>query len=171
MKEKKSFIHYMRSLHRDIGYFVTGFVVIYALSGIVLTYRDTDLLKREVSVEKTLPAGTDPSRLGEILRIRDFSVTRVLGNIVYFKNGSYDTLTGDVSYVTRETYPVVEKLFEVHKAASNDPVHWINVIFGLSLLFLSVSSFWMFKRGSAQLRKGIYISAAGCALALLLVYL
>ena len=46
-KEKKSVHYYMRSLHRDVGFLVLGFTFIYALSGIVLVYRDTDFLKSE----------------------------------------------------------------------------------------------------------------------------
>ena len=38
----------MRDLHNKIGFFIVGLVVIYALSGIVQTYRDTSLLKHEV---------------------------------------------------------------------------------------------------------------------------
>ena len=53
-KKSKSFNYYMRSLHRDIGFFAFGLVVIYILSGIVLIYRDTDFLKREVTVERQL---------------------------------------------------------------------------------------------------------------------
>ena len=40
-QEKKSINHFVRSLHRDIGFFVIGLTIIYSISGIVLTYRDT----------------------------------------------------------------------------------------------------------------------------------
>ncbi len=35
-KKSKSFNYYMRTLHRDIGFFAFGLIVIYILSGIVL---------------------------------------------------------------------------------------------------------------------------------------
>jgi hypothetical protein len=171
MEQKKSLNYYMRSLHRDIGFFVIGFVFIYALSGILLTYRDTGLLKHEVVSEKSLEAGIDPSQLGELLRIRGLQITGTEGSLVMFENGSYDSSTGKAKYTSMETYPAIEKLYSVHKASSSNPVHWINVVFGISLLFLGISSFWMFKKGSEQFRRGIYISVAGIAIALLLVYL
>ena len=42
----------MRYLHNKIGFFITGLVIIYSLSGLVQTYRDTDFLKHEVTNEK-----------------------------------------------------------------------------------------------------------------------
>ena len=44
-KMKKPLI---RVLHRDIGFLVVGLTIVYALSGIVLTYRDTGFLKHGV---------------------------------------------------------------------------------------------------------------------------
>lgn len=171
MEQKKSLSYYMRLLHRDVGYFVIGFVIIYAFSGILLTYRDTDLLKREVSVEKKIPAGVDPSKLSEMLRIRNFRIIKTEGNFVFFENGSYETSTGITKYVTKETVPAIDKLFSVHKASSRSPIHWLNIIFAISLIFLAISSFWMFKKGTVQFRRGICIAVVGVIIALLLVYL
>ncbi len=171
MEQKKSLNYYMRLLHRDIGYFVIGFVIIYALSGIILTYRDTDLLKKETNIEKTLPKNLDPSKLGEMLRIRDFKVAETTGTTIYFKNGSYNSSTGLAKYVTKESLPFLEKFFNLHKAPSKNAIHWVNLVFGISLLFLALSSFWMYKKGSQLFRRGLYISMAGIAIALILVYL
>jgi hypothetical protein len=39
-------IHYwIRSLHRDIGFFLVGLTLVYVLSGILLIYRDTGFLQ------------------------------------------------------------------------------------------------------------------------------
>lgn len=39
-------IHYwIRSLHRDIGFFLVGLTLVYVLSGVVLIYRDTGFLQ------------------------------------------------------------------------------------------------------------------------------
>jgi len=61
----KNLSHYMRALHRDIGFFIVGLVVIYAISGITLVYRDTDFLKKETRVETKLSPGIEPFRTGE----------------------------------------------------------------------------------------------------------
>ena len=49
-KENKSINHCIRSLHRDIGFFIIGLTIIYSMSGIVLTYRDTNFLKHETLI-------------------------------------------------------------------------------------------------------------------------
>lgn len=93
-KEKKSKTHYMRSLHRDIVFFVIGLIVIYSISGVVLIYRDTNFLKHDAVVEKKLSPDMDVSELGKVLRLRDFKVVKTNGQIVHFQNGTYNKKTG-----------------------------------------------------------------------------
>ncbi len=45
---------FMRITHRYLGYFLAGIMAVYALSGILLVYRDTDFLKNEKSMIKYL---------------------------------------------------------------------------------------------------------------------
>ncbi|MEL7588126.1 MAG: hypothetical protein AAGU19_15570 [Prolixibacteraceae bacterium] len=93
---------YMRLLHRDIGYFIAGLVLIYALSGIILIYRDTDLLKRETQLQKKLAPGMGASELGPALHLRDFKLLKEENGIIRFQNGSYDKSTGIASYSSKE---------------------------------------------------------------------
>ena len=44
----------MRLLHRYIGYFMAGIMAVYAISGVLLIYRDTDFLKKEKKIENKL---------------------------------------------------------------------------------------------------------------------
>jgi len=53
-KEKKSINYYIRLLHRYLGFFFVGFVLIYALAGITLVFRDTDFLKKEKTVKELI---------------------------------------------------------------------------------------------------------------------
>ena len=46
--------YYMRISHRYLGFFLAGIMAVYAVSGIVLVFRNTDFLKKEVQFEKTL---------------------------------------------------------------------------------------------------------------------
>jgi hypothetical protein len=54
LKPERSINHYMRVLHRDIGFFVIGITIIYGISGIVLLYRDTHFFRNEITIEKEL---------------------------------------------------------------------------------------------------------------------
>jgi hypothetical protein len=56
-KKKISITQVMRALHRDIGFLVVGLIIIYSVSGLVLVFRGTDLLKVETVIEKN-PAST-----------------------------------------------------------------------------------------------------------------
>ena len=54
MKNNKSTQYYMRIVHRYLGFFLAGIMAVYALSGVLLIYRDTDILKSEQHLEKML---------------------------------------------------------------------------------------------------------------------
>ena len=42
----------MRVLHRYLGFFLAGIMAVYAISGVILIYRDTDFLKSEQVFEE-----------------------------------------------------------------------------------------------------------------------
>ncbi|NJK98034.1 MAG: hypothetical protein HC905_26795 [Bacteroidales bacterium] len=171
MENKTSLIRIMRMLHRNVGYYLIGFVIIYSLSGVLLIYRDTDLLKQETVVEKNLPKDTDPAKLGEILRIRKFNIIKEENNIFYFENGSFDRSTGQVLFTTKEPLPVLQKINSFHKLSSKDGLHWVSLGIGILLFFMAISSFWMYKKGSKTLKRGILIAVAGLITALAVVFI
>ena len=57
----------MRTYHRYLGFFLAGIMAVYAISGIVLTFRNTDFLKKEVQIEKKLGIGLEAEALGSAL--------------------------------------------------------------------------------------------------------
>ena len=46
----KSINFSIRIMHRYVGYFVFGLVIIYSLAGITLIFRDTEFMKKEKEV-------------------------------------------------------------------------------------------------------------------------
>lgn len=167
----KSLRWYMRFLHNKIGFIITGLVIIYSLSGIVQTYRDTDILKHEIQNEKQLAPGLDEGKLGPMLKIRDFKVTKTAGDTLYFKTGTYNAATGKASYVSKEWYGWVKTFTDLHKTASKAPAHYFTTIFGVLLLFMSISAFWMFKPGTKAFSSGVLLTIAGIIAAVLLLFL
>jgi hypothetical protein len=161
----------MRTYHRYLGYFLAGIMAVYAISGIVLIFRQTDFLKSEKQVERTLQPNMPAEELGRALRIRDFKVENIEGNIVTFKQGSYNTETGVARYTTKELPYVMSKLTELHKASTSQPLFFLNVFFGISLLFFVISSFWMFLPQNELFKKGLYFALAGLVLALILIFI
>lgn len=165
----KPFSYYMRALHRDIGFFVVGLILLYAFSGVILIYRDHNFLKLDMRVEKKLPPNLDSAELGNILRMRDFAVTKTEGDVVYFKNGTYNRSSGLVAYTTKDNPFPLNKIIALHKTTSNGLAYWFTTGFGLCLSFLAISSFWMFGNKTAGFRRGVRVAGAGILFATLLL--
>jgi len=169
MAKGRSIYRWMRVLHRDIGFFVIGLTVIYCISGILLTYRDTQFLKSETLVERQLAPGLQANQLGKELRLRDMKVIGENEVIVQFNSGSYDKQTGIASYVSNELPMVLGIFNNLHKASSQDSRHWFTVLYAFLLLFLAVSSFWMYKPGSRYFKRGLITALSGVAASVLLL--
>jgi hypothetical protein len=161
----------MRVYHRYLGYFLAGIMAVYSISGITLIFRDTDYFKVEKQVERQLKPNIKNEELGRELRIRDLKVDQEEGDIIQFKQGTYNKSTGVAQYTAKELPYVMDKLTKLHKAESKNPLFFLNVFFGLSLLFFVVSSFWMFLPNTTVFKKGLYFALAGVVLTLLLIFI
>lgn len=159
----------MRTYHRYLGFFLAGIMAVYALSGVLMIFRNTDFLKSEKTREKQFPTDIKPEELGRALKIRDFKIEREQNGLLYFNQGTFNTATGIATVTTKEWPRVLEKMTKLHKATSNDPLFFLNIFFGLSLLFFVVSAFWMFLPNTDMFRKGIYFAIGGILLTLLLL--
>lgn len=168
-KTNKSIYRWIRILHRDIGFFVIGLTVIYCISGILLIYRDTDFLKSELQIEKTLEAGLSENRLLQTLKLKGAKITEVDENEIRFSGGTYNQDSGEVSYVTKNYSQPFKALNQLHKAPSQDSRHWFMVLYSVSLLFLALSSFWMYRPGTNYFKRGILIALAGSIAATFLI--
>ena len=167
--EKKPFSYWVRYLHRNIGFFLIGLVIMYAISGVILIFRDTDLLKKEKKLVSKIAPDLKSAEIGQVLRIRDFKVTKEEGDLIYFAGGSYNKATGEAESTIKDVVFPINKFIGVHKTVSKNPLHWFQMTFGILMFFMAISSFWMFKRGSVVLKKGIYLSLAGILFALFLL--
>ncbi len=161
----------IRILHRYIGFFLVGVMVMYAFTGIVLTYRNTNFLKQSKHIEKQLKAGLSASELSEQLHLHHFRTEKEDETTIYFRDGSYDKITGAVDY-TETSYPAfISKLISVHTTASGSGISLLTTIFGIGLLFLAISSFWMFKPKTKIFKKGIVVIIAGILFTIVLTFL
>lgn len=158
-----------RIYHRYLGFFLAGIMAMYAISGIVLIFRSTDAFKIEKTVEKEIPADLNEEELGKTLRIRDFKIERNEGDKVYFEQGVLDRSTGIATYKVKELPVILESFTKLHKANTNKPLFFLNIIFGLCLLFFVISAFWMFMPSTKIFRKGIFFTIGGIILTLILL--
>jgi hypothetical protein len=160
----------MRIIHRYLGFFLTGIMAVYAISGVVLIFRKTDFLKHDKFYEKTIPTGTPLSELGTALNIKDFKISQTDGSLVYFKEGSYDQSTGAAKYTLKELPFFLDKMTKMHKATTGSPLFFLNIFFGIALLFFVISAFWMFLPSSPIFRKGLLFAAGGIILTLIMLF-
>lgn len=170
MATKKPTGYYMRIIHRYLGFFLVGIMAMYSISGIVLVFRNTDFLKKEISIEKTIETNLTPEKLGKAIKIKKLNIKKQEARIYYFKNGSYNSQTGLAKYTKKELPYVLDRMTHLHKANTNDPLYFLNIFFGVSLLFFVISSFWMFMPGSDVFKKGLYFTLGGIILTLILLF-
>lgn len=171
MANKQPFGFTMRVIHRYLGFFLVGIMAMYALSGMVLIFRDTDFLKQEKQLSKQLQPNATAAELGELLKIRQLKITNEDASIITFENGSYNKSTGLAEYKVKELPFLLNRMTQIHKAKSADPLFFLNIFFALSLLFFVVSSFWMFMPHTSVFRKGLYFTLAGIVLTLILLFI
>lgn len=160
----------MRVLHRYLGFFLVGIMAVYAISGIVLIFRDTDFLKSDQTVEEKIAPNVKNEKLADALHFRRLKVKKEEGYMVYFNHGDYNRKTGVAHITTKELPYVLDKMTHLHKADTDDPLYWLNIFFGLSLLFFVISAFWMYMPKSDVFKKGMVFTFAGIVLTLILLF-
>ena len=159
-----------RILHRYLGYFLAGVMMVYALSGITLIFRKTDTFKVSIEKEMTVAPGLDAIGLGKALRIRNLTPIDNDGSLMVFEQGVYNTITGEADYTVKELPYWLDKLTHLHKATTEDALYYFNIFFGLALLFLAISSFFMFAKTSFIFKKGLWFTLGGIILVLIMLY-
>ena len=171
MSNKSDWHNRMRVYHRYLGFFLVGIMAVYATSGVILIFRSTDVFKKTNHEVHQLKPNLTEKEVGEEMHIRDLKFESQEGAIQKFKQGTYNAETGTVEF-TEKKYPLfIEKLTDLHKTNTKDPLFFLNIFFGVSLLFFVISSFWMFMPNTSVFKKGTYFTLAGIALTLLMLLL
>ena len=168
VKDKKN---YFRIIHRYLGFYLAGIMAVYSISGVSLIFRKTDTFKKVEKITQTLSPNLNINELASALKIKNLGDTKLDGNIFYFNNGKYNKLTGEVVYSKKELPFFLKKMQTLHKATTKSPVYWLNIFFGISLLFFVVSSFWMFLPSTSVFKKGIYFSLAGIVMTVIILFI
>ncbi|MDP5029907.1 MAG: PepSY domain-containing protein [Paraglaciecola sp.] len=158
-----------RQLHRWLGFFLAGIMMVYASSGVLLIFRNTDTLKYDQQEIKQLAVNLNADALASELRLRNFSVTGQEDGIIRFNQGSYDRNSGIATLQLKDYPPVIKHLVKLHKATTNSPLYWLNISFGVTLLFFVISAFLMFMPRSSLFKNGLKIAGAGFIFAILVV--
>jgi uncharacterized iron-regulated membrane protein len=160
----------MRVLHRYLGFFLAGIMAVYAISGIVLIFRETSFLKTKTTTTEQIAPNIDALNLGKALKMKRYQFEKEEGDIIYFKDGEYNKTSGVASITKSELPYVLNKMTHLHKATTNDPLYWLNIFFGCSLLFFVLSAFWMYLPKTKIFKAGLVYTLAGVVLTLILLF-
>lgn len=169
MENKKNISQQVRTIHRTIGYFIAGMVIVFVFSGIMQIYRNTDFLKVSKDKDITIAPNLQANELGRALRLRDFKVEKEENGIVYFENGTYNSQTGEAKYVAKELPAFLDKMTELHTSSSKRGTHYFTLLFAVLLLGMVISSFWMYKPNTKTFKKGMIYVLIGVAVSILLI--
>ena len=160
----------MRVYHRYLGFFLAGIMAIYSISGIILIFRETSFLKKEVQKVVTVAPNLKNEEIGPAIKIKNLKVKEEIGEVIKFEQGTYNKTTGVAEFKVSELPYLVTKMTSFHKATTKQPLYYLNIFFGFSLLFFVISSFWMFLPNTSIFKKGLYFTLAGFILALILLF-
>jgi len=145
-------------------------MAVYAISGVMLVYRDTNFLKKENKTEIVLKPNLSEKELAKEIKMRNIEFQPGEGDLKSFENGTYNVKTGEAKYSKMKLPFVLEKFNELHKSTSKHRYATLNTVFGLVLFFFVISSFWMFNFKSKAFRRGMIYAGIGFVLALIMVF-
>ncbi len=85
------------------------------------------------------------------------------------KDINYNKETGEISYIQMEPPKLLGMMEKMHKATSNSPLYFLNVFFGVALLFFVFSAYWMFLPQTDIFKKAIYFTLGGMVLSVIMI--
>jgi len=186
-KKKKNIDQWMRSLHRDLGYFTIGLTLIYALSGIVLSARGLGwfkqklnnqiIMKTQIQNKEFNKVFIDVIKKGQLpiifpensyrhLNRLHLKIVKEDHNIIHFNawkslNIFYNTQSG-ITNVSFKKYPqAIEIFLDAHKASHESAWFYLAMFYSVVLSFFAISAMFMVKGKYGFKRRGMYLMAAG----------
>jgi uncharacterized protein len=170
----------LRILHRDLGYFIVGITLVYALSGIFLNHRhDINPDYKIITVNFQTAIGPDTpvdeqavkSELGkleqEVVYKKHYLTNQ--GNLkVFIENGevviNLKTGEGTLNYLQRR--PLIFEMNMLHRATVGTLWKWVSDGMAVILLFVAVSGLFLLKGKRGFSRWGLWWTVAGIVIPL-----
>ncbi|HYQ56014.1 MAG TPA: PepSY-associated TM helix domain-containing protein [Draconibacterium sp.] len=171
---------YLRTLHRDFGYFIVGMTIVYCLSGIFLNHRhDFNPDYKISSTNFKLEIDKKQSYSDEEIKQ---SIKSVQNDVVYKKhyinnegeirifieNGEVvidpDTGQGTMRYLKRR--PLIFSMNKLHRSTLGTIWKWVSDVMGAILLFVAISGLFLLKGKRGLRRWGWWLTIVGFILPL-----
>jgi len=175
----------LRTLHRDLGYFIVGMTIVYALSGIILNHRhdfnpDYQIYVETFSFDKDYHDLTQEADIKEIISDLPYSLKykkHYMSNEglvkVFIESGEMvmnpDTGEGELRYLERR--PIFFEMNKLHKATLGSTWKWVSDTMAVILLFVAVSGLFILKGKRGFARWGWWLMIAGIVVPLVFAIL
>lgn len=165
----------LRVLHRDIGYFITGIVLIYAISGIALNHRKDwnphhIIVQEEIEIENVHGRSFGKKKVLCILdnfeHVPVYKKHYIASNgllKVFVENGMviYNPRTGIAEMELLEKRPVFYQINKLHIAGTKRIWVWISDIMSVLLIFVAVSGLFLVKGKNSISGRGLWYTLLG----------
>lgn len=173
-----------RVLHRDLGYFFTGMVIIYALSGIALNHRNEWNPSYVITLHTEKFEPSDALRSNQKEAIRQFLTTygedknykshyKPASNVtkIFLHNGSSVTLDFTTNQATMESIRKRPLFHQINFLHYNPGVwwKWFSDLFCLALIIITLTGLFILKGRNGIKQRGAWLVAAGVLLPLILL--
>lgn len=171
----------LRILHRDLGYFIVGMTIVYALSGIFLNHRHDFNPNYKIFIEDFT------ADVSDITKFTDAEVRAIVASVNddlvykkhYLNNEGYikvfiasgemvfhpKTGEGRMQYLQRR--PLIFSLNQLHKASIGTVWKWVSDIMAIILLFVAISGLFLLKGKRGLRRWGWWLTIAGIVVPLI----
>jgi len=165
----------LRILHRDLGYFIVGMTIVYALSGIYLNHRhdfnpDYKIFLTEFQTDITSQTEIDDAVIKNALEKQERDVVYKKYYIngeglikIFIENGEAvinpETGKATMSYLQRR--PIIFEMNKLHKASIGTFWKWVSDVMAVILLFVAVSGLFLLKGKRGLKRWGWWFTIAG----------
>ena len=169
--KRKTLYSILRAAHRDIGYFVTGITLVYALSGIFLSHKGLFPATKAITVEMALPIGVDTSvfedywdkYLPDKKLIRYAEKDEKIDFYIEGGKGFYIKKTGKLNYEYYQQNKFILKLNQLH---ANRIKGWRHIadLFAVTLLFLAISGLVIVRGKNGFRKRGVWLMLSGVIL-------
>ncbi|RLD60037.1 MAG: hypothetical protein DRJ01_10345 [Bacteroidetes bacterium] len=177
-------------LHRDLGYFFAGMIIIYSLSGIALNHLDDwnpdlKITKQEITVN--LPENSSSinkqdvekilTDIGEIDNYKKFYFPEKDKLKIFLKvphgSGSVniDLKSGNAYIEKLSRRPVFNQINFLHRNNARKMWTWYADIFALSLMILAISGLFILKGKNGIKGRGAWLTILGILIPLIMLLL
>lgn len=165
----------LRIIHRDLGYFIVGMTIVYALSGIFLNHRHDFNPDYIITVEEFNfnPVGEGKLSASDVRRILEGHdkelvykkhYTTKRGEVkVFIENGEVvlnpESGQAWVRYLQRR--PILFEMNRLHKASIGTVWKWVSDVMAATLLLVAISGLFLLKGKHSFTRWGWWLTLAG----------